>query len=133
MSFTFEIDTEHREVRIVGSGPSDFRESARFIERGIHDHSYEPDFAIYIDLRALEYVPTLADARRYATIFRSLHNAFGGPIVLLVQSQSGFAMASLIALLVRAVGYRMRAFLAPEEARAWLEEMKAKLHPLARR
>ena len=133
MPFTFEIDPQHREVRIVGSGPSDFRESARFIERGIHGHAYEPDYAIYIDLRALEYVPTLADARRFATIFRSLHNVFGGPIALLVQSQSGFAMASLIAVLVKAVGYRMRAFLAPDEARAWLEEMKARLHPKARR
>jgi hypothetical protein len=132
MPFTFEIDTEHREVRILGSGRSDFRESARFIERGIHGQRHEPHFAIFIDLRALEYIPNLAEARRFATIFRALHNVFGGPIALLVQTDKGFKMASLIAMLVRAIGYRMRAFLTPEDARGWLDEIKAKLQAHAR-
>ncbi len=132
MPFTFEIDADHREVRIAGSGESDFRESARFIERGVYGHRYEPDYAILIDLRALEYVPTIAEARRFATMFRTLHNVFGGPIALLVQTERGFKMASLIAMLVRAIGYRMRAFQAPGDARHWLDEMKAKLHAHSR-
>ncbi|HTR20195.1 MAG TPA: hypothetical protein VMH88_05005 [Gemmatimonadales bacterium] len=126
MSFVFEIDAERREVRIVGSGPSNFRETARFIERGIHGHHYEPDYAIFIDLRALEYVPSLAEARRFATMFRSLHNVYGGPMAVLVQTAVGFGMASLIAVLIRAIGYHMRAFQHPEEARAWLDQAKAK-------
>lgn len=132
MPFTFEIDAEHWEVRIIGSGRSDFRESARFIERGIHGHRYEPDYAIFIDLRALDYVPSIVEARRFAIMFRALHNVFGGPIAILVQTNRGFKMASLIAMLVRAIGYRMRAFQAPEDARGWLEEMKAKLHAHSR-
>lgn len=126
MPFVFEIDTDRREVRIVGSGPSDFRETARFIERGIHGQRYESDYALYIDLRGLEYVPTLAEARRFATMFRSLHSVYGGPMAVVVQTTVGFGMASLIALLVRAIGYRMRAFQSPDEAKGWLETVRLK-------
>ena len=126
MPFLFEIDADRREVRIVGTGRSDYRETARFIERGIHGHHYEPDYAIFVDLRALEYVPNLAESRQFALMFRTLHNVYGGPIAVLVQTTVGFGMASLIAVLVRAVGYRMHAFLVPEEARTWLDQVKRK-------
>ena len=122
MPYTHQLDATAGRLTVVGSGKSDFRETEAAIRWPADQPAFEPRFGVLADLRALDYTPSLEEARGFVEVFKSLRAKLQGPVAVVVEGVVQIGIVRLIAMLARFNGVRMQAFHDPARAQQWLRE-----------
>ncbi|MCI0656908.1 MAG: hypothetical protein L0170_07540 [Acidobacteria bacterium] len=122
MPYQIQFEPWAERVRVLGSGPSHYEETAEAIRGLAADPRYLRGYGMIVDTRNLDYVPSLEDARRLAELFRGLKSTVEGGIAVVVEGTARYGVAQMIATLLENRGVTMAAFRDPASAEAWLAE-----------
>lgn len=122
MPYEIRFEPWAARVRVLGSGTSHYEETEKAIRGLVADPRYLGGFGVIVDTRALDYIPSLEEAKRYAELFRDLKSAFAGGIAVVVEGTARYGVAQMIATLLENRGVGMAAFKDPTAAEAWLAE-----------
>ncbi len=122
MPYTHYLDAVAGQLTVVGSGPSDFQETAAAIRWPAVNPGFASRFAVLADLRALDYTPSFEDARGFVEVLKSQRPLLQGPVAVVVEGVVEIGIVRLIAMLARFNGVRMQAFHDPARAQQWLRE-----------
>jgi hypothetical protein len=125
MPYQIRFEPWAERVRVLGSGPSDYEETAAAIRGLAADPRYPRGYGVIVDTRDLDYVPSLEDANCYAELFRELKSTFGGGIAVVVEGMARYGVAQMIATLLENRGIRMAAFKDPVAAESWLAQSQS--------
>jgi len=120
MPYDVSIHPSIRRVVIRAYGPSSFDEARITADKLIADPEYDPEFAILVDGRELEYLASYHEAIQFRDMFERMKHSFRGPIAVVVQGMARYGVSRMIAMMADLVGVRMEAFLALPEAEEWL-------------
>lgn len=111
-------------LEVVMSGPGDYAYCATMLRRIAAELAARPGFSGLIDIRELDYVPTVDEAQRLAELYVQHRTAFGGRVAVLARPGEQFGMARLRTITASLGGVQVEAFTARANAIAWLTERR---------
>jgi hypothetical protein len=120
--FTLQPDDEARLLRVVAEGTIDREDCLRAI-RATATELAGTGWGGLADLRALEYIPSVADLRLFAIEFARLRGAFAGGIALVVSNDVHYGLGRLLAALTEQRGIRIGVARSVDEGEAWLRAL----------
>ena len=116
---TYAVDSARKRIDVQIGGTTSGAEIQTGIRTILDDPMFDPEYAMLIELRALEQAPTIPELRDIAMIVRA--NAVTSARRAIVTEQLLFyGLAVLFALLTDAAATRYHAFRSRDEAEAWL-------------
>ena len=119
MPFHLRLDDEARLLRVAANGPVDCDESLRAIRSAASELAGRGWGAV-TDVRAMDYVPSIAELRLIALEFIRLRPAFAGGVAFVVSNDIHYGLGRLLAGLTEARGISIGVTRSVEEAEAWL-------------
>jgi hypothetical protein len=103
-------------VELVLSGPGDYAYCATMLRRIGTELATRPGFGALIDIRTLDYAPTVEEAHALAELCVRQRAMVGGRVALLVGPGLQDALATVVSLR----GAAVEAFTSPVAAITWL-------------
>jgi hypothetical protein len=119
MSLTFTIDHDRNLADVRGSGKVTLEDTIRVIRSVAADISHE-QCGCLVDIRGLDFFPTIAELKEIAFEFIRLRAAFRCGTSFIVGNDRHYALGRFLALLVDTAGIRMAVFKDPGQAEHWL-------------
>jgi len=121
MAIKYQIDTYGRIAYVKASEETSFFPSVEAIRSLAGDKNFQPGFSVLVDLRAVESVPTVSEARAFASLL-SDNRVFKSRLGLVVSERGSAGINQMASAITRHQGARINAFDCVAEAKAWLEE-----------
>jgi hypothetical protein len=119
MPLTFTIDHERNLADVRGSGKGTLEDTIRVV-RGVAAEIAPEQCGCLVDIRALDFFPTIAELKEIAFEFIRLRAAFRCGTSFIVGNDRHYALGRFLALLVDTAGIRMAVFKDPGQAEQWL-------------
>jgi len=119
MPLTYTIDSERNFADVRGVGAvtlADAIQAIRAIAADIAHHQC----GCLVDLRQMDFFPTVLELKEIAFEFIRLRAAFRCGTSFIVSDDKHYALGRFLASLVDSAGLRMSVFRDPEEAETWL-------------
>jgi hypothetical protein len=116
----YSIDAAARIAFVRGVGPMDLEETLQAPHVLAGHPEFEPDFAVIIDLRELEYEPWAGDVVEVGRNLVRVRALFPRGFAVVVPRRLSLA-AELGAAIAAAGGVSVHVFEEPEAARAWAD------------
>jgi hypothetical protein len=121
MPFDIRIDPGRRLAVVRVWGQTDI-ESIFERMRGMRaDPAFEAGMPILIDIRTLDWIPTVPDAERIAASYRDPALLKGHRAAIVAPRGAAFGMASMVSTLARLEDAEVEAFESEDAALDWLE------------
>lgn len=119
MPLTYTIDHERNLADVHGSGKVTLEDTVRTIRAVAADVAHE-QVGCLVDIRQMEYFPTIAHLKEVAFEFIRLRASFRCGTSFVVSNDRHYALGRFLAMLVDTAGIRMAVFRDPAEAEFWL-------------
>lgn len=119
MPLTYTIDDERNLADVRGVGVITLEDAIRTI-RAIAVDLGQHQCGSLVDLRELNYFPSIMELKEIAFEFIRLRAAFRCGTAFIVSNDKHYALGRFLASLVETAGLRMGVFRDPEEAETWL-------------
>lgn len=120
MPLTYTIDDEKNFAAVRAVGVVTLEEAIRTI-RAIAVDLAQYQCGSLVDLREMDYYPSVLELKEIAFEFIRLRAAFRCGTSFVVSNDKHFALGRFLASLVDSAGLRMGVFRDPEEAATWLQ------------
>ena len=120
MPLNYVIDHERNLADVRGSGKVTLEDSLRTIRAVAVDVGHE-QCGCLVDIREMDFFPTIADVKEIAFEFIRLRAAFRSGTSFIVSNDRHYALGRFLAMLVDTAGIRMAVFKDPGEAEHWLK------------
>ncbi|HET9984349.1 MAG TPA: hypothetical protein VFQ38_12205 [Longimicrobiales bacterium] len=108
-------------VEVVASGMAEFDQCADLVARLAAELRVRPGFAGLLDVRGLDYLPNVREARALADLLVSHRPAFAGRVAIVTQPGAHFGMGRLQTIVASLHGVPVEAFTMPGQAISWLK------------
>ncbi len=125
MSWDLRFDEATRTAVLRARGAVNVAASLAAVEELVADPRLTPGHAILLDLRSVDYTPTLADARQLTDLDGRAERIRAFPLAFVTATPQHFSAAALLSALANAKGAVTRAFRSFDEAAAWLDARRA--------
>ena len=119
MPLTYTIDLERNLADVRGEGKVTLEESIHAIREVAADVSHQ-QCGCLVDIKAMDYYPSVADLKEIAFEFIRLRAAFRCGTAFIVGNDKHYALGRFLAALVDTAGIRMAVFKNADEAEYWL-------------
>ncbi len=123
MAKEYQIDTHGRIAYVKATGESGFSPSVEAIKTLTDDDDFRPEYAVLVDLRCVDCLPTVSEVRAFAELLDDA-NILSNRMGLVVSEKVNTGINQMAAAITRHRGKKVGAFLEFAEAKAWLEENK---------
>lgn len=127
MALTYEIDPQHRVIRLLRTHHPSFLEWRGFVESVLTDPAFEPGLAILDDRREDRVAPPRAEVEAVAAWIRANADRLGSvkwAIVLDASAKAAYGMARAAEFLADNSGIKWRVFTSYEDATAWATKVE---------
>lgn len=119
MPLSYTIDSVRNLADVRGEGNVTLEEVIRTIRAIAADVSHE-QCGCLVDVRGMDYFPSIVDLKEIAFEFIRLRAAFRCGTSFIVDNERHYALGRFLAALVDTAGLRMAVFRDPAEAEYWL-------------
>jgi hypothetical protein len=119
MPITIALDEQATLLRVVASGNVDCDEALRGV-RSSAALLAGRGWGALVDVRAREYIPSVADLRQIAFEISRLRTAFGGGVAFVVATEVHYRLGRFLAALTEPRGLRMGVERSVDDALRWL-------------
>jgi hypothetical protein len=119
MPLTFVIDPARNFADVRGSGIVTLADAIRTIRTIAGDLAHN-QCGCLVDVREMEYFPTVADLKEIAFEYIRLRAVFRCGTAFIVSNDRHYALGRFLAALVDTAGLRMAVFRDPAQAENWL-------------
>jgi hypothetical protein len=116
---TYTIDDSRNFADVRGTGVVTLPEAIRTIRTIAADLSHN-QCGCLVDIREMEYFPSVADLKEIAFEYIRLRAVFRCGTAFIVSNDKHYALGRFLAALVDTAGLRMAVFRDPEQAEYWL-------------
>ena len=120
MPLTYTIEHDRNLADVRGTGKVSLEDSIRTIRAVASDIAHER-VGCLVDLRQMDFYPTIAELKEVAFEFIRLRAAFRCGTSFVVSNDKHYALGRFLAALVDTAGIRMAVFRDPAEAEFWLQ------------
>jgi hypothetical protein len=120
MPLTFVIDHERNLADVCGSGKVTLDDTVRTIRAVAADVAHE-EVGCLVDIRQLEWFPTVTELKEIAFEFIRLRASFRNGTSFVVANDRHYALGRFLAMLVDTAGIRMAVFKDVGQAEFWLQ------------
>ena len=119
MPLTYTIDHERNLADVHGTGKVTLDDTLKMIRAVAADVAHE-QVGCLVDIRQMDYFPTIAQLKEVAFEFIRLRASFRCGTSFVVANDRHYALGRFLAMLVDTAGIRMAVFKDPAEAEYWL-------------
>ena len=119
MPFSYTIDHDRNLADVRGSGKVTLADAIHVVREVAGDIAHE-QVGCLVDLRELDYFPTVSELKEIAFEFIRLRAAFRRGTAFIVGNDRHYALGRFLAALVDTAGLRMAVFRDAGEAEYWL-------------
>lgn len=119
MSLTFSIDHDRNLAEVRGSGKVTLDDTIHVVRAVAADIAHA-QCGCLVDIRELDFFPTIAELKEIAFEFIRLRAAFRCGTSFIVGNDKHYALGRFLAMLVDTAGIRMAVFKDPGAAEHWL-------------
>ena len=119
MPLTYSIDPERNVADVRGAGTVTLADTIRTIREIASDLAHH-QVGCLVDVREMNFYPSVSDLKEMAFEFIRLRAAFRCGTAFVVSNDKHYALGRLLAALVDTAGLRMAVFRQPDEAEFWL-------------
>lgn len=119
MPYRWVVDSTARIVMVRGWGRMELEEILKAPGELVSDPQFDPEYAVLVDLRELEFEPKADDVVAATRNLIGLAPVLRGRIGVVVPTELAIA-AELSAAMAGAGGFSVQVFTDPDAARAWL-------------
>src|SRR3954462_5711995 len=119
MPLTFSIDHDRNLADVRGWGKVTLEDTIHLVRTLAVDVASE-ECGCLVDIRGLDFFPTIAELKEIAFEFIRLRAAFRCGTSFIVGNDKHYALGRFLAMLVDTAGIRMAVFKDPGEAELWL-------------
>ena len=120
MPFQARLSPDGRIIRVEASGPFDFEGSKPVFAEVAKLLEQVPEAGILVDIRGVEYVPSVNDVRHFVSRHEEMTRLWRNPQAMVTSSGVNFGMAMMMSTLIEVSGGKSHAFTNLEEAETWL-------------
>jgi hypothetical protein len=120
MPYDVRLSSDGPIIHLTATGPFDFEAALPVftdVERAL-ERSREA--AILVDVRDIEYTPSVADVKHFVARHAELTRVWRNPHALVTSPGVNFGMAMMMCTLIEVTGGKSQAFTDREEAENWL-------------
>ncbi len=121
MPFDYTISPEKGTALVRASGPVDVRSSVEAMGRLASDPSFHPDYRVVVDLRDMEYRPSLGELRLIAWAMGHEKKSYPKRIAVVLSESQRMQRAKRYARFSQMAGLGLELFADMNEALRWLE------------
>jgi hypothetical protein len=111
--FSHTISKQTNTVQVVADGPINLQSSIAAMLAVANDPDFNPSFKVIVELRLMEYAPTMTELFGIRDALESLRQNFKGQITLLV-TESVLYVARLVCIIATTMGFQMTATTSPD-------------------
>jgi hypothetical protein len=119
MPFSYTLDHDRNLADVRGEGKVTLEDAIRTIRAVAADVAHE-QCGCLVDVRRMDYYPTIVELKEIAFEFIRLRAAFRCGTSFIVNNDRHYALGRFLAALVDTAGLRMAVFREPAEAEYWL-------------
>src|SRR5687768_7726681 len=119
MPLTYAIDSERNYADVRGTGVVTLEDTIHTIRTIAGDVAHH-QCGCLVDIREMDFFPTVRELKEIAFEFIRLRAAFRCGTAFVVSNDKHFALGRFLAALVDTAGLRMAVFRDPEQAEFWL-------------
>ncbi len=123
MAIEYQIDTCCRIAYVKATGETSFFPSVEAIRTLADDTEFRPDYSVLVDLRNVDAIPTISEARAFAKLLSDTR-IFGNRMGLVVSEEVNTSINQMAIAISRLQGRRIGKFVDVGEAKAWLDKPK---------
>ena len=129
MSLSYTIDRDRNLADVHGEGKVSLEDAIRTTRAVAADISHE-QCGCLVDIRGMEYFPSISDLKEIAFEFIRLRAAFRCGTAFIVSNDRHYALGRFLAALVDTAGLRMAVFKDAGQAETWLHTHTG-AHPIS--
>lgn len=120
MPYSIAFDREARRAVIRGVGTVDLATGLGAVVSLMDDPRLEEGYGVLVDIRDVDYTPSLAEARHLAGLGAEAERLRRHRVAFVTATQTHFSAAHMVATLAAMKGVVAKAFRALDEAEGWL-------------
>lgn len=121
MPFNYTISPERGVAVVKATGPVDVRSSVEAMGRLAGDPSFRSDYRVVVDLREMEYQPSLGELRLIAWAMGHEKKSYPKRIAVVLSENQRLRRAKRYARFSQLAGFGLELFADMNEAMRWLE------------
>ena len=120
MPYQIRLSPEGPIIEVIATGKFRFEDSAPVFRDAAQLLEKHPEAAILVDVREIDYTPTVSDVRHFVSRHEELTRLWRNPQALVTAGGVNFGMAMMMCTLIEVSGGKSQAFTNREEAESWL-------------
>jgi hypothetical protein len=121
MPFMYTISHEDKIAYVTAHGSITMETINQVISDVAADPLFQPKYKVVVDLRDMEYSPSVSDMQSIASIIGEMKNAYQNKVAIVVSGKFHYGMAKMAAAYTEMSGVPMiDVFTDFEEARQWV-------------
>jgi hypothetical protein len=120
MPFSYRISEEEGVAYVTASGPVDVRSSVETMGELSRDPIFDPDFKVVVDLREMQYRPSLGELRVIAWALGHEKTSFRNKVAVVVSESVRRRRAKVYSKFGRMAGFALELFPDMDDALAWV-------------
>jgi hypothetical protein len=120
MPYDVRLSSDGPIIHLTADGPFDFEASLPVFTDVEREMERTPEAAILVDVRDVEYTPSVADVKHFVARHVEMTRVWRNPFALVAARGVNFGMAMMMCTLIEVAGGRSQAFTSREEAESWL-------------
>ena len=119
MALSYTVDNDRNLADVRGSGKVTLDDTIRTVRSVAADIAHE-HCGCLVDIRGLEFFPTISELKEIAFEFIRLRASFRCGTAFIVDNDKHYSLGRFLAMLVDTAGIRMAVFKDPGQAEHWL-------------
>jgi len=120
MPFQVRLSSDGLIIELVATGKFRFEDSAPVFAEVAQVLEKHPEAAILVDVRGIDYTPTVSDVRHFVSRHEEMTRLWRNPQAMVTAGGVNFGMAMMMSTLIEVSGGRSQAFTDREKAETWL-------------
>ena len=121
LNFEIEFIAEDSTCKLVCTGEINYKQAIGAIHSVVNHQDFHPEQKIIVDLFKMNYHPSYDELLGIVEKFKLHKEEIKGKVALLTTHKMSI-VAKLIAIYCELAGMKMKSFVEPEEALAWISE-----------
>ena len=119
MPVTWNFAVEEELVTAQAKGPTTYEQCISMLEEVSGDPRHDPRFKVLVDVRGIDYSPSVAEVRQLAEALVERRESFSKGMAVIVDPGPHYDLAELCSRLAKSQGFTLACFGTEPLARDW--------------